>query len=215
MSSDAIALLERASRSVWSGEVAFRDWMWQPSESALVARTRPTGGWQLAWDGAGPFQRPSLASRHAWFVYPEQLRIELLRGESVVRVGVLDGPSWWYWDAIAGIKRGTSGPEGETLPPILAAPLLWPQRLLSSFRFGPATAGTFRGRAALLAQAWPHQRSPRGVLSYEFIFDAEHGTVLRRVARLNGRRFHVTEAFEFQCDQPIETSRFAFDSALR
>jgi adenylyl-sulfate kinase len=137
-----------------------------------------------------------------------------MRGGQLVRLGVRTEREWWRWDPEQGASTGELEPDDglRRLPPLLDPPLLTPARLVGSWRFDPAGDGFRAGRTVVLAHARPREKpSSRGELSYEFEFDAEHGTVLRRSAFENGHCVQVHEAVEISYDCPIESERFVFD----
>jgi hypothetical protein len=98
-----------------------------------------------------------------------------------------------------------------TLPPLLSPPVLDVPRLLATMRFQPAGTGERAGRAVMCARALPRYQPPgRGKLSYEFEFDAEHGSLLRRANFEDGRCVWQREAREVLYGSEIKPGCFVF-----
>jgi adenylyl-sulfate kinase len=153
--------------------------------------------------------------RRLWLRSPDHLRVELLNEqENVIRLGVRDETHWWRWDLEHGITTGSALPNDPgvaTLPPMLSAPLLDVRRLIAMMRFEPDGSGQRAGREVLRARAQPRrQPSSRGALSYEFEFDAEHGSLLRRAEFEDGHCVWEREAREVLYGSPLNPECFVF-----
>jgi hypothetical protein len=99
------------------------------------------------------------------------------------------------------------------LPPLLRPLLLWPARLIGLLRLEYVGSGEHVGRRVLTATAQPREQPLLAKeVRFELAFDAEHGTLLRRAAYEDGRRFHLTEALSIRYNVPIDSDRFEFGS---
>lgn len=211
---DLLELLHGAHDRVSTFEVEYRDWARQrPSlELALVdpAGGRPT----LGWRGGGPWATNTVRTRRIWLARPDRLRVEILEGEALIGLGVRAGPLWWLWDETRGTTSGSlAGDENAspTLPPMLTAPLSAVHRLPATLRLKSAGMGERAGRHVFRAQGWP-RRPPaaRGDVHYEFEFDAEHGSLLRRAEFDGGERVWEREAQQVVYDCEIDPNCFVF-----
>jgi hypothetical protein len=100
-----------------------------------------------------------------------------------------------------------------TIPPLLDPSLLSPASLLAMLRFEPVGSGERLGCEVLVARAWPRGAAAgTAEVSFEFEFDAEHGTVLRRARFEDGRCVQMPEALSACFDGPIDPDRFEFDA---
>ncbi len=207
-----LELLYSAPEQVSSLQVEFREWSHpRPSYELIVSADELHDG-RPRWRGAGPWPRETLRIRRIWFVASGRLRVEILRNQTLERLGVRDGSDWWRWDEVDGAIAGETGAiEGAPLPPLLDPPVLEPVRLIPALRFEPTGSGVRADRDVLLARAWPREPSrARGGLSYELEFDAEHGTMLRRAVSEDGQVFQVTEALQVRYGGEIDAERFVF-----
>ena len=206
---DLLALLHDADRRVRSFEGELRDWVQPPPSNALVVdlRDKHKPGAGARWRGAGPFPRASETRRRIWFERPDRMRVEILRGGQLLRLGVRDRETWWRWDRVRGVDTGrVAFVDGvPTAPPLLDLPLLAPVSLLAALRFEPAGAGERVGRKVLLARALPRTAlTGSGELSFEFEFDLQYGTMLRRARFEDARCVSVTEALAACFDGPVD-----------
>jgi hypothetical protein len=211
-----LELLHDAHSGLNTLAAEYRDWYRpRPSLELYVDRSE-LGETNAHWRGAGPFPREMVASRRVWLMAPDSLRVEVLHGHELVRLGVRSGARWWRWDRDSGpisweptsTDRAPRNP-----PPLLTPPLLDPARLLGMLRFEALGFSTRAGRATLAAHAvrrHPHPTNP--ALHYEFEFDAEHGTVLHRAALDEGHVVSVTEAMTVAYEVPIGARLFDFAS---
>ena len=213
---DLLALLHDADRLVRTFEGEFSDWVHPPPSNVLIVNPENVAGEGLRWGGAGPFPRALQTRRHIWFEQPDRLRVEVVSGTELVRLGVRDRESWWRWDRVHGGDTGSvSIVDGiPTTPPLLNPPLLSPASLIPSLRFEPVGTGERLGRKVSLARARP-RTALRGTsdLSCEFEFDLQYGTVLRRAQFEDGRYVQVTEAIEARFGGPIDPGRFELDTS--
>jgi hypothetical protein len=213
---DLFELLDGAHERVSSIRMEFRDWALSPASDELVVDREDLLAGRLRWRGAGPWPRASQTRRRLWSMRPERLRVEVMRDGQLARLAVRAGREWWRWDR----EHGATSAHMETiegsrwLPPLLDPPLLTPARLIGSLRFEPVGDGLRAGRRVALTRARPREplSSRHHELSYEFEFDAEHGTVLRWALFKDGRSVQVTEALDVAYDVPIDPERFVFVS---
>jgi len=78
-------------------------------------------------------------------------------------------------------------------------------------RFEPAGTGECAGRRVIRARAaLRSQPGARAALSYELEFDAEHGSLLRRVEFEDGQRVWERYAQEVMYDAQIDPGCFEF-----
>lgn len=211
---ELLELLVCAHERVSSLRAEFRDWGRPRASYELIVDSEDLRAGQPRWRGAGPWPRAWEARRRVWFTPPERLRVEVIRDGVPARFGVRAGSEWWGWDRGHGPTTGEreSGEGLGWLQPLLDPLLLSPARLIGAVRFESVDVGTRAGRRVALALARPQEPpSSRGELSYEFEFDTEHGTVLRRAVLEDGRCVQLTEALEVSYDVPINPERFVFD----
>jgi hypothetical protein len=212
---DLLALLHDADRLLRTFEGELRDWVRPPPSNVLVVDRKDMPGAGVRWSGAGPFPRASETRRRIWFEHPDRIRVEILRGGQLVRLGVRDRETWWRWARVRGSDTGIVAiVDGvQTAPPLLYPPLLAPASLLASLRFEPVGAGERVGREVVVARALPRAALPgSGELAFEFEFDSQHGTMLRRARFDKGRCVQVTEALAARFDGPIDPGRFEFEA---
>jgi hypothetical protein len=154
-----------------------------------------------------------LTARRLWAQAPTKLRVELLDAGKLVLMGVRREAQWWRWDASGGAITGELGTSaaGPLLPPVLDPTLLNPVALLPAMRLEPAGFGMRAGRKVFLARAQARQpwRS-RWTRRFEFEFDAEHGTLLRRATFEDGHCLEVTEAIHVRYNAQIKAENFVF-----
>jgi adenylyl-sulfate kinase len=209
-----LELLDRAHERVSTLCVELRDWSLSPASDELVVTRDDLLGGRLQWLAGAPWPRTSEARRQLWLARPDQLRVEITRGGQLVRLAVRKEQEWWWWDRNEGATTGEIGPasEGRRMPPLLDPPLLTPARLTGSLRLEPSGHGLRAGRPVVFAHARPREkpRSPRE-LSYEFEFDAEHGTLLRAAAFEDADCVQVTEAIHIAYNVSIDSEQFVFE----
>src|SRR5690242_1686860 len=116
-----LELIHDAHSSVVTFEAEYRDWSRpRPSLELHVLRSE-LGETHTHWHGAGPFPKPIASSRRIWLMAPN-LRVEIVNGRQLVRLGVMKGERWWRWDRDWGtesgeLMRGESAP-GTPPPPL-------------------------------------------------------------------------------------------------
>jgi hypothetical protein len=212
-----LELIHDAHCRVTTFEAEYRDWSRpRPSLQLRVNHSEPSHT-QARWRGAGPFPKAVASTRRIWLMAPDRLRIEVLNRHQLVRLGVLTNWRWWWWE------RGEEAISSELLlgehgaaappPPMLTPPLIDPARLLPMFRFKVVGHAVRIGRKVVSARALPrHPQPAMQALCYEFEFDAQHGTVLRRAALDDGHIVNVTEATAVMYASRIDPERFVFTS---
>ncbi len=208
-----LEVLYSAHERVAGLQAEFRDWSHPRPSYELVVDREKVGEGRPRWRGAGPWPRETSRTRRMWFASPDRLRVEILRDHRLERLGVRDRSNWWRWDEFDGATASEAVLVGgaSLLPPLLDPPLLDPVRLILTLRLEPAGLGVRADREVLLARAWPREPSLTGaVLSYEFEFDAEHGTMLRHAAVEDGWAVQVTEALQVRYGGEIDAERFVF-----
>ena len=212
---DVLCLIHDAHERASAVHLRISDWS-QPSvrPEILVDQNRGLPG-GLRWGGAGPWPEPTTSSRQMWAAAPDRLRVEITRGDAIVRLGVRDGAQWWRWDEILGVSSGVAESGGRarqpTLPALLDPLLLHPARLIATLRLQPVGTTSRAGRAAILVRGVPRESAAgRSQLAYELELDAEHGTVLRRAAFDSGRRFQDSRVVHVVYDSDIDAAKFAF-----
>lgn len=211
---ELLELLDGAHARVSSLRVELRDWALSPASNELIVDREDLLAGRLRWRGHGPWPRTSKMRRRLWYVSPQRLRVEVMHDGELEGLGVRAGSSWWRWDREQGASTGEIEPAGGSrwLPPLLDPPLLTPARLVGSWRFEPAGDGLRAGRRVTRARARPRRPLPsRDEYSFEFEFDTEHGTVLRRAVFKDGDCVQESEAIEVSYDGPIDLERFVFD----
>lgn len=210
---DLLELIHCAHAKLSTLEAEYRDWM-KPRPSLRVSIERSElGEPQIRWRGGGPFMRTVAASRRIWLHAPDRVRVEVMYGRQLVRIGVRDGADWLRWHRVAGVMSGNLsdvvGGRSVIAPALVFPPLIQPAQLLAALRFEPVGKGTRAGREVLAARARArHSSVAAQTLSHEFEFDAEHGTILRRATFEEGEPVSVTEAVAVRYNDPIEPKRF-------
>lgn len=208
-----LELLDSAPEEVSSFTADLREWSNpRPTHQLVLGRDDSRSG-HPRWRGPGPWPTQILRTRRIWFVSPALVRVEILRNDVVEWLGVRDETKWWRWDRDNGATSGEIPlVDGVPFPPpMLDPPLLSPVRLISALRLEPVGVGIRADRDVLIARAWPRGTPPsQGPLSYEFEFDAEHGTVLRRAVFEDRRCVQVTEAVEVLYEGRIDREQFVF-----
>lgn len=210
---DLLALLNDADCLMQGFKDEYRDWSHPYPSAVLVIDPEGGTGARVRWRGGGPFPRASETRRRIWYEYPGRVRVEVVDGTELVRLGVRDGDRWWTWDRVGGDASGivSDVDDARTTPPLLTPPLLTPARLVGYLRLHLAGTGVRLGRPVLLAHAEPKITVPDTAgLSFEFEFDSEYGTVLRRAASRNGRCVQLTEARTIRFHTLTEADRLAF-----
>jgi hypothetical protein len=202
-----LELLHDAHERVRTLQAEYRDRAELPASSHPAVALDGDFIQRLRWRDGAPWPRLMQTRRCLWFTHPDRLRVELLHGDALVRVGVRDGTSWWRWDKEQGEASGQLGALCG-LPPLLDLPLLTPARLLGQLRLTPTGAAKRAGRRVLCARATlRHPASPRNI-AFELEFDAEHGTLLRRATLCDRRCLQLTEAVEVHYGGGIAADRF-------
>jgi hypothetical protein len=214
---DLLVLLYRAHERVTTIVAEYEGWSYpKPSYELVIDRAAPHGT-AARWRGPGPWTRERQVTRRFWYENPDRLRVEVVGNQGVVRLGVRDGTRWWRWDQRTGVTTGDLNADSSVepaFPPLLDPPLFAPARLLAPLQFEPAGAGVRAGRAVVCARGRPRRRPGfRSTLEYDFEFDAEHGTLLRRAIHERGSCIELTEAVKIRYGAEIEPARFAFDPA--
>lgn len=212
---EVLCLLHDAHQRTPALYLRITDWS-QPSATPEILVDQGhglTGG--LQWAGAGPWPEPTTRSRQMWAATPDRLRVEIRRGDAIVRLGVRDGARWWRWDETLGVSSGIADSGGRarqpTLPALLDPLLLHPARFIGALRLQPVGRTSRAGRAAILVRGVPREpAASRSQLAYELEFDAEHGTVLRRTVFDSGRRFQDSQVLHVAYDSDIDSTKFTF-----
>lgn len=209
---DLLELLDSAHERVASLEAEFRDWTRpRPTTEVLVDANERLEA-KLRWRGAGPWPRHIVRTRRVWAVVPSDLRVEVLADDRLLRFGIRTQGHWWRWDETAGAITGEIEPSGggPTVPPLLDPALLNPVALLPLLRLEVAGVGVRAGRRVLIARGAPRRRARTH--SYEFEFDSEHGTILRRAMFVAGICSELTEAVRVSYDTEIDAKAFIFQA---
>lgn len=189
--------------------VECHDWVHATQANELLVAETHDGGYEVRWRGGGLRREPLRTMRRIWFVPPDRLRVEIVRDGRVVRAGVRNGPRWWRWDENEGESAGDPGRDGAVIPQLLEPQLLWPERLLTSVWLEPNGFGVRAGRRALHALGVPRRRfDERREVSFEFEFDVEHGTPLRRTAFECGVKVTETEVVAISYGNEVSGERF-------
>jgi hypothetical protein len=211
---DLLELLHDAHARVETFEVEFRDWVRRPASHAVGVSYSEAGKPQLDWLGGDPWATPGLTTRRIWLQAPDLLRVEILHADDLFRLGVRNGTRWWRWDAEHGATSGDAVPDERgvsRMPQLLTAPVLNVRRLIQFMRFEPAGTGERAGRSVLCARAFPRRQPPaRGELEFEFEFDAEHGSLLRRAEYEDGECVLERQAREVLYNPTLESDCFVF-----
>jgi hypothetical protein len=208
---DLLELIHNAHAHVGTLEAEYREWTKpRPSLDLSVARGE-LGELKVSWREAGPFPRTLATTRRVWVRAPGHVRVEVVYGRQLVRIGVRDGSGWLRWDRTHGAMRGdlSEYEDGQSMvaPPLLFPPLIEPARLLAALSFEPAGKSKRLGRDVLVAHARPrYTSSPAERLELEF--DAEHGTIVRRTTLEGDEPVSETEAVAVRYGSPIEPNRF-------
>jgi hypothetical protein len=209
-----LELLHGAHDDLRTFEVEYQDRGRQAPSRKLTVSYSESGKPQARWQGGGPWPSDALSTRRIWLQAPDHVRVEISRGEELVRLAVRNGGQWWRWDAEQGTLGGSAVPDERgiaTLPSILSGPTIDVRRLITSVRFEPAGVGERAGRSVVLARARPRLQPPaRGPLSYEFEFDAEHGSLLRRAEFEDGLCVWERRAIQVVYDAQISGDCFVF-----
>ena len=211
---DLLELLHDAHARVSTFEIEYRDWSRQRASNEVAVVDSDEGRPRLSWRGGGPWPEEVVTTRRIWLERPDRLRVEILEDELLIRLGVRTDSHWWRWDAVQGTTSGAAVPdEGGivTMPPLLTPPVLAVHRLPAIMRLEPAGAGEVAGRQATRARGRPRLPNPaRGALSYEFEFDAEHGSLLRRAEFEEGEIVWEREARQVVYNARIDPRCFVF-----
>jgi hypothetical protein len=195
--------------------VEYRDWSRPLPTTNLVIHPGRNGP-RPRWQDDGPFPRASSFQRRIWADQPDRVRVELVQGTRLLRVGVRNGSGWHRWDCDAGHHEGTiTNPLTEAdLPPLLRPPLLSPAQLIGSLWFEPSEPrnATYLDRPVLAARARPRTSEPgTNAITTEFCFDADTGVVLQRQQVVDGRPVQVTQASQITFDEAVPGELFALD----
>jgi hypothetical protein len=210
-----LELLHDAHDGVSTFEVEYRDWGLTEPSNALSVTYSESGAPQVRWKGAGPLPGEAVSTRRIWMRPPDMIRVEILVDDKLLRLAVRNGAAWWRWDAEQGVSRGSALPNRRgvaTLPSLLGAPMIDVRQLITSVRFEPVGVGERAGRSVVLARGLPRVPPPeRGQVSYEFEFDAEHGSLMRRAEFEDGECLWERRAIEVLYDAEIGAGCFAFE----
>ncbi len=210
-----LELLHDAHDDLSTFEVEYRDWGRTAPSNRLTVTYSETGAPQARWQGAGPLPREALMARRIWVQPPDQIRVEISTGDELLRLAVRNGPQWWRWDAQQGVISGSVAPNPHgvaTMPSLLSAPMIDVRQLITTVRFEPAGAGERAGRKVVHARGRPRVQPPgRRPLSYEFEFDAEHGSLLRRAEFEDGECMWERRAVAVLYDAQISADCFVFE----
>lgn len=211
---DLLLLMDQAHEHVDTLEIVYDEWEARRASNQVRFDRSARGTLQARWVGGGPQPHKSATTRRIWFQSPNRLRVEIHGASRLLRLGVRQGPAWSRWDFVEGTSRGAERPDvpGSPIPPFLAPALLTPTRLLSHLRLRPSGEGVRAGRP--VRHATGRLRSvDRSVpaTTFEFEFDAEHGTVLRRATIEEGEQVELTVATEVAYNRRIEPKHFVFD----
>ncbi len=210
-----LELLHDAHEHLRTFEVEYRDWGRTTPSSKLTVSYSESGAPQVRWQGAGPLPREALMSRRIWMQPPDQIRVEVSLGDELLRLAVRKGSQWWRWDAQQGVSSGSAAPNPDglaTMPSLLSAPMIDVRQLITTVRFEPAGAGERAGRSVVHARGRPRLQPPgRGGLLYEFEFDAEHGSLLRRAEFEDGECMWERRAVAVLYDAQISPGCFVFE----
>lgn len=211
---ELLELLHDAHAGVRTFEVEFRDWVRRRPSHMLEVSYSEAGKPQLEWLGAGPWATQGLSTRRFWLQTPDLLRVEIVQGDALIRLGVRNGTRWWSWDAEHGTASGEALPDDRgmlPMPQLVVAPVLDVRGLIQTMQFEPTGAAERAGRAVLCARAIPRRQPPgRGALSYAFEFDTEHGSLLRRAEFEDGECVLERQAREVFYNAEIEPECFVF-----
>lgn len=215
---DLLELLHQTHALVDTFEVEYLDRVYRESSSEVAVLDAGDGPPQLSWRGAGPWSEDVVRTRRIWLQRPECLRVEILEGEMLIRLGVRAGSRWWRWDDVAGTTSGGVEPDERgvgRLPSLLAAPLFAVHRLPATLLLEPAGGGERIGRAVVKASGQTRRQPPaRGTVTYEFEFDAEHGSLLRCVEFEDGVCVWERTATEVIYGSQIDPACFVFVSPV-
>jgi hypothetical protein len=210
-----LVLLHDAHERVSTFEVEYRDWGRTKPSKKLTVTYAQSGAPQARWQGAGPLPREALMTRRIWMRPPDQIRVEISLGEELLRFAVRDGQQWWRWDSEKGAISGSAAPNASgvaAMPSMLSAPMIDVRQLMTTVRFEPAGEDQRAGRTVVRAQGWPRVAPRgRGFVSYEFEFDAEHGSLLRRAEFEDGECMWERRAVQVLYDAEISADCFVFD----
>lgn len=209
-----LELIHDAHASLRTLVAEYRDWMHVPMSLELSVEGSALGGNRLRWRGGGPFSGATATTRRIWLQRPDCLRVEVHGNDRLLRLGVLNQTHWWLWDRDTGTVTSEEREKSDRAwvpPPLLDPPLLNPSRFLAHLRFQPAGRGEYDGRAVIRAKARLRDGVPAlPPLSYQFEFDANHGTVLRRSVRDGTQLLSVTEALSVVYEPKVAPERFEF-----
>jgi hypothetical protein len=204
-----LELLHDADARRQTLQAEFRGWAALPADKQLGVQFDDQAPGRLRWRGGSPWPRTVQDRRRLWLESPDRLRVELLRGGELVRVGLRVGPRWWRWDQQGGESAGSLDQHPQ-LPPLLDPPQLSPARLIGWLRIEPTGVGERAGRRVLTAHGFPRAARPSSDVRFALEFDAEYGTLIRRARLHDGRCVQLTEAIEIRYDLPLDPSRFGF-----
>lgn len=212
---DLLELLHDAFSQVTTLELEYQSWRRERPSNDVRISASELGKPQLAWQRSGPWPVRELRTRRVWFERPGRLRVEITEDEDLTRLGVRQGPRWWRWDVLEGTSEGVvSADQGpQAIPPLLVLPVRDAQRLLGRMRFEPIGSARRLGREVVCARAYPREQPRnRPALSHEFEFDAEHGTILRRVEFEDGQCVFEREATAVIYNSALEERCFVFEA---
>ena len=185
----------------------------QPAPSMRIAIDRHSGFTHTRWaDGA---MNPEAVQfrRRIWFEAPDHMRVELLRDQSVARLGVRRANHWWFWDRASGQTTGcVEGKAAKPLPPLLRPALLAPVGLISNFRLEVGGTGQRIGREVICARAVDRTKFVgRRAVVWQLEFDREFGVPLHRTRYEDGHPSYVATATNVSFDAAINAASFRFE----
>jgi hypothetical protein len=210
---ELLELLHNAHEHLSTLRAEYQDWT-RPRPSLEVGRDPlAPDELRLSWRGAGPFTTSVVSTRRIWVQRQDALRVEMLRGPALQKLGVRHPERWWRWDAVRGVEMSEAPVDGRAwaIPALLSPLVLHPVELVAAMRFNPTGRRVHAGREVVCADATPRATRPvSATRSYELEFDAEHGTILRYAAFENDQTSAITDAVSVDYGSPIEPEKFVF-----
>jgi len=203
-----LELLYDAHRGVDAMFLEARDWSLPDQNDAVSVVADSVGTVRIHWPaGAGLAATPVSFTRRVWFQPPDRIRVEVLRGDTVVRAGVRDGAGWWRWDQSEGESAGDVT-RGNALPQLLELPLLRPARVIQTMWLEVAGVGTRAERDVVIATGTP--RDAGATQHFDLEFDLENGTQLRTATFVGDECTGTTEVTSVNYSPTIHPHIFTF-----